>query len=434
MLHSNESEKMQNEQNIKVLGAKVNNLKDVDVEIPRGKLVVITGVSGSGKSSLAFDTLYAEGQRRYVESLSSYARQFMGKMPKPECKAILGLPPAIAIEQKVNTRNPRSTVGTSTEIYDYMRLLFGRVGHTFSPISGEEVRKHTIDDVVRFAMTYPEGSRMAITAPVTLPEGRKFASQLDVYLKAGYSRLMRGGEFIDIDELLTEVRAAGDGADYNPADYQLLVDRLAVSSEADEQSRLRDSVESAFFEGRDRLKLQIWADDGIVAKDFSRVFEADGMTFEVPTDMMFNFNNPVGACPTCEGFGKVMGIDERLVIPNNTLSIYDNAVACWRGDKMSEWKKVFISDSAQFGFPIHKPYLDLSQEEKNLLWHGPTDRQLSQPGIKLTYGDFPSIDRFFRMVDENLYKIQYRVMKARYQGKTVCPACHGSLLKRKRTR
>ncbi|WP_303036780.1 excinuclease ABC subunit UvrA [Duncaniella muris] len=421
---------MQNEQNIKVLGAKVNNLKDVDVEIPRGKLVVITGVSGSGKSSLAFDTLYAEGQRRYVESLSSYARQFMGKMPKPECKAILGLPPAIAIEQKVNTRNPRSTVGTSTEIYDYMRLLFGRVGHTFSPISGEEVRKHTIDDVVRFAMTYPEGSRMAITAPVTLPEDRKFASQLDVYLKAGYSRLMRGGEFIDIDELLTEVRAAGDGADYNPADYQLLVDRLAVSSEADEQSRLRDSVESAFFEGRDRLKLQIWADDGIVAKDFSRVFEADGMTFEVPTDMMFNFNNPVGACPTCEGFGKVMGIDERLVIPNNTLSIYDNAVACWRGDKMSEWKKVFISDSAQFGFPIHKPYLDLSQEEKDLLWHGPTDRQLSQPGIKLTYGDFPSIDRFFRMVDENLYKIQYRVMKARYQGKTVCPACHGSRLKK----
>ena len=241
---------------------------------------------------------------------------------------------------------------------------------------------------------------------------------------------MRGGEFIDIDELLTEVRAAGDGADYNPADYQLLVDRLAVSSEADEQSRLRDSVESAFFEGRDRLKLQIWADDGIVAKDFSRVFEADGMTFEVPTDMMFNFNNPVGACPTCEGFGKVMGIDERLVIPNSTLSIYDNAVACWRGDKMSEWKKVFISDSAQFGFPIHKPYLDLSQEEKDLLWHGPTDRQLSQPGIKLTYGDFPSIDRFFRMVDENLYKIQYRVMKARYQGKTVCPACHGSRLKK----
>ncbi|MDE6174738.1 MAG: excinuclease ABC subunit A, partial [Duncaniella sp.] len=303
---------MQNEQNIKVLGAKVNNLKDVDVEIPRGKLVVITGVSGSGKSSLAFDTLYAEGQRRYVESLSSYARQFMGKMPKPECKAILGLPPAIAIEQKVNTRNPRSTVGTSTEIYDYLRLLFGRVGHTFSPISGEEVKKHTIDDVVGFALTYPEGSRMAITAPVTLPEGRKFASQLDVYLKAGYSRLVSEGDFIEIDELLAQVRN-GKEEDFNPSDYELLVDRLAVSSEADEQSRLRDSVESAFFEGRDRLKIHVWTSDGLVSKEFSRVFEADGMKFEVPTDMMFNFNNPVGACPTCEGFGKVLGIDERLV-------------------------------------------------------------------------------------------------------------------------
>lgn len=420
---------MQNEQNIKVLGAKVNNLKNVDVEIPRGKLVVITGVSGSGKSSLAFDTLYAEGQRRYVESLSSYARQFMGKMPKPECKAILGLPPAIAIEQKVNTRNPRSTVGTSTEIYDYLRLLFGRVGHTFSPVSGEEVKKHTIDDVVSFAMTYPEGSRMAVTAPVTVPEGRKFASQLDVYLKAGYSRLMRQDEFIDIDELLAEVRNSKED-DFDPAAYELLVDRLAVSSDPDELSRLRDSVESAFFEGHDRLKIRIWADECLVTKEFSRAFEADGITFEVPTDMMFNFNNPVGACPTCEGFGKVLGIDERLVVPNNTLSIYDNAVACWRGDKMSEWKRIFIADSAQFGFPIHKPYLDLTQKEKDLLWHGPTAKELSRPGVRLTYGEFPSIDRFFKMVDENLYKIQYRVMKARYQGKTVCPTCHGSRLKK----
>ena len=337
---------MQNEQNIKVLGAKVNNLKNVDVEIPRGKLVVITGVSGSGKSSLAFDTLYAEGQRRYVESLSSYARQFMGKMPKPECKAILGLPPAISIEQKVNTRNPRSTVGTSTEIYDYLRLLFGRIGHTFSPASGEEVKKHTIDDVVSFAMTYPEGSRMAVTAPVTVPEGRKFASQLDVYLKAGYSRLMRQNEFIDIDELLAEVRN-GKEEDFDPAAYDLLVDRPAVSSDPDELSRLRDSVESAFFEGHDRLKIRIWADEGLVTKEFSRAFEADGITFEVPTDMMFNFNNPIGACPTCEGFGKVLGIDERLVIPNNTLSIYDNAVACWRGDKMSEWKRIFFGTFRQ---------------------------------------------------------------------------------------
>lgn len=414
------------EPNITVLGAKVNNLKDVDVEIPRGKLVVITGVSGSGKSSLAFDTLYAEGQRRYVESLSSYARQFMGKMPKPECKAILGLPPAIAIEQKVNTRNPRSTVGTSTEIYDYLRLLFGRVGHTFSPVTGEEVRKHTIEDVVAYVTSFPEGSRTAITSPITLPEGRKFVSQLDVYLKAGYSRLMREGSFIDIEELLTEVRESKTPESYNPDDYKLLVDRLAVSADADEISRLHDSVETAFFEGHDRLTVVVWGEDGPVEKEFSRIFEADGIRFEPPTDMMFNFNNPVGACPTCGGFGKVLGVDERLVVPNNTLSIYDNAVACWRGDKMSEWKRVFIADAAQFNFPIHKPYLDLTREEKDLLWHGPKNLA----GVKMTYGEFPSIDNFFKMLDENQYKIQYRVMKARYQGKTICPECHGSRLKK----
>lgn len=412
------------EQNITVLGAKVNNLRDVDVEIPRGKLVVITGVSGSGKSSLAFDTLYAEGQRRYVESLSSYARQFMGKMPKPECKAILGLPPAIAIEQKVNTRNPRSTVGTSTEIYDYMRLLFGRVGHTFSPISGEEVKKHTIDDVVRFVSSYPEGTRAAITAPIFLPEGRKLSSQLDVYLKAGYSRVItREGQFVEIEELLSQVREKPDN--YSPDDFMLLVDRLSVSTDPDEVSRLNDSVEAAFFEGRDRLKVMLWSEEGLVEKDFSKIFEADGMRFETPTEMMFNFNNPVGACPTCGGFGKVLGVDERLVVPNNTMSIYDNAVACWRGDKMSEWKRAFISDSAQFGFPIHKPYLDLTKEEKDLLWYGPKNDK----DARYMYGEFPSIDNFFKMLDENQYKIQYRVMKARYQGKTVCPECHGSRLK-----
>jgi excinuclease ABC subunit A len=414
------------EQNIIVLGAKVNNLKDVDVEIPRGKLVVITGVSGSGKSSLAFDTLYAEGQRRYVESLSSYARQFMGKMPKPECKAILGLPPAIAIEQKVNTRNPRSTVGTSTEIYDYMRLLFGRVGHTFSPISGEEVKKHTINDVVNYVTSYPEGTRAAIVAPIILPEGRKFASQLDVYLKAGYSRVVKDNEFIDIEDFLPSVRDAGDSDTFNPADYSLLIDRLVISTEADEISRLNDSIEAAFFEGRDSLKTLLWTKDGIIEKEFSKIFEADGIRFETPTDMMFNFNNPVGACPTCGGFGKVLGVDERLVVPNNTLSVYDNAVACWRGDKMSEWKRIFIADSAQFKFPIHKPYLDLTQEERDLLWHGPADMS----GVTTTYGEFPSIDNFFKMLDENQYKIQYRVMKARYQGKTVCPECHGSRLKK----
>ena len=418
----------QQEQNISILGAKVNNLKDVDVEIPRGKLVVITGVSGSGKSSLAFDTLYAEGQRRYVESLSSYARQFMGKMPKPECRAILGLPPAIAIEQKVNTRNPRSTVGTSTEIYDYLRLLFGRIGRTYSPISGDEVKKHTVEDVIAAATSYPEGTRIAIAAPITFPEGRKFQSQLDVYLKAGYSRLLKGSEFVDIEELLNEIKGSKTPESYTPDDYMLLIDRLAVSHEGDELSRLADSAETAFFEGRDKLNLLIWTDEGIKNLEFSKIFEADGIRFDEPTDMSFNFNNPVGACPTCGGFGKILGIDERLVVPNNTLSIYDDAVACWRGDKMSEWKRAFIHSAQQYSFPIHKPYIDLTQEEKDLLWHGPVSER--NRGTKLTPRDFPSIDNFFRMVDENQYKIQYRVMKARYQGKTTCPECHGSRLKK----
>ena len=413
---------------ISVRGAKVNNLKNVDVDIPRGSLVVITGVSGSGKSSLAFDTLYAEGQRRYVESLSSYARQFMGKMPKPECTAILGLPPAIAIEQKVNTRNPRSTVGTSTEIYDYLRLLYGRVGHTFSPVSGQEVRKHTVNDVVAFATSYPEGTRIAVLAPVTLPEGRKFVSQLDVFLKAGYARVMCDGEFLELEEIITQLRDDKYTGSTNPSDYMLVVDRLAVSGEADELSRLADSAETAFFEGRDRLALMVWEPEGgTVTKEFSRIFEADGMHFDEPSDMMFNFNNPVGACPTCGGFGKVLGIDERLVVPNTSLSIYDEAVACWRGEKMSEWRQVFIHDAQQFGFPIHAPYADLTQEQKDLLWHGPTAEQMK--GARLTYPEFPSIDEFFRMVDSNQYKIQYRVMRARYQGKTVCPDCHGSRLR-----
>lgn len=403
------------EQNIVVKGAKVNNLKDITVEIPRNKLVVITGLSGSGKSSLAFDTLYAEGQRRYVESLSAYARQFLGKMPKPECDMILGLPPAIAIEQKVNTRNPRSTVGTSTEIYDYLRLLFGRIGKTFSPVSGEQVKKHTIEDVVNAATSLPEGTRIALAAPIVMPEKRKFRSQLDVYLKAGYSRVIHNNEFVEIEDLLT----LGDALPESSEGYDLLVDRLAVAHEGDELSRLADSVETAFFEGHNELKLMVWDENGITTTIFSKRFEADGITFDEPSDMMFNFNNPVGACETCGGFGKVLGIDERLVVPNPTLSVYDDAVVAWRGDKMSEWKREFIRIASRYDFPIHKPYLDLSDAEHNLLWHGPTGAGR----------EFPSIDNFFKMVEENQYKVQYRVMMARYRGKTLCPVCGGSRLK-----
>ena len=413
------------ESNIIVKNARVNNLKGVDVEIPRGELVVVTGVSGSGKSSLAFDTLYAEGQRRYVESLSSYARQFMGKMPKPECDMILGLPPAIAIEQKVNTRNPRSTVGTSTEIYDYLRLLFGRVGHTFSPVSGAEVRKHTVEDVIAAATSYPEGTRIAVLAPIILPAGRTLDAQLEVFLKAGYPRLIDAqGRFRDTEEVIPEVKA--DPARYSAADFSLVVDRLAVARSGDELSRLADSAETAFFEGRDRLTLVVWGDgEHPDVLEFSKAFEADGMRFEEPSEMMFNYNNPVGACPRCEGFGRVLGIDERLVVPDPSLSVYDDAVAAWRGEKMSEWKRAFIHEARDYGFPIHKPYADLTDDERHLLWHGDLDHTCrSHPGWP-----FPSIDRFFKMVDENQYKIQYRVMRARYTGKTLCPECHGSRLK-----
>lgn len=396
---------------IEIRGARVNNLKNVSLEIPRGKLVVVTGLSGSGKSSLAFDTIYAEGQRRYVESLSAYARQFLGKMRKPECDFIRGLPPAIAIEQKVNTRNPRSTVGTSTEIYDYMRLLFGRVGHTFSPVSGTEVRKHSVTDVVDTARTYPDGTRIAVTAPLRVPEGRDFATHLDILRKVGYSRLFSDGRFVPFEE----VTDAPKPPKVNQG-YELLVDRLAVSSEADELSRLADSVETAFFEGDDEASLIVWTEDGKTRRhDFSKRFEADGIKFMEPSDLLFNFNNPYGACPRCEGFGRCIGIDERLVIPNPALSVYDDAVACWKGEKMSEWKRAFIHTAAQTGFPIHRPYADLTQSEKDLLWHGGAG--------------FEGIDGFFRMLESNQYKIQYRVMLARYRGKTICPDCRGTRLR-----
>ena len=396
------------ERNILVKGARVNNLKNITVEIPRNKLVVITGLSGSGKSSLAFDTLYAEGQRRYVESLSAYARQFLGKMAKPEADFIKGLPPAIAIEQKVNTRNPRSTVGTSTEIYDYMRLLFGRIGKTYSPVSGMQVKKHTPEDVIATAQSYPEGTRIAVIAPVSLPEKRTFSQQLEIYLKEGYSRMVKDGEFIMIEDLLAaDTPATADG-------YDLLVDRLAVEAAGDEASRLADSVETAFFEGHDEMSLLVWSESGLHRHDFSKRFDADGITFREPSELMFNFNNPYGACPKCEGFGKVIGLDPDLVVPDKSLSVYEDAVVCWRGEKMSEWKRELIHIAPHIGFPIHRPYCDLTEKELDLLWHG--------------NGRFRGIDGFFKMVEENQYKIQYRVMLARYRGKTTCPVCHGSRL------
>ncbi|WP_290068096.1 excinuclease ABC subunit UvrA [Muribaculum intestinale] len=400
------------ERNILIQGARVNNLKNVSVEIPRNHLVVITGVSGSGKSSLAFDTLYAEGQRRYVESLSAYARQFLGKMAKPEVDFIRGLPPAIAIEQKVNTRNPRSTVGTSTEIYDYMRLLFGRVGRTYSPVSGEQVRKHTVSDVLAVAGSYPEGTRVAVAAPIVLPEGRALRQQFEILMKGGYSRLVTvpDGHFLEIEEML-----AGDSLPGASDGLMLLIDRLAVAGDGDELSRLAESAETAFFEGRDEMVLLVWTDEGLKEHRFSKRFEADGITFREPSELMFNFNNPYGACPVCEGFGKTVGIDPALVVPDTSLSVYDDAVVCWRGEKMSECKRDLIRLAPQLGFPIHKPYCELTPDELDILWHG--------------RGKFYGIDGFFKWVDENQYKIQYRVMKARYRGKTVCPECHGSRLK-----
>ena len=336
---------------IEAHNVRVNNLKGVDVTLPRDKFIVITGLSGSGKSSLAFDTLYAEGQRRYVESLSAYARQFMGKMHKPEADWIKGLPPAIAIEQKVNTRNPRSTVGTATEIYDYMRLLFARIGRIYSPISGKEVKKHTLEDVYAYLNALPGGSRIAILAPITLPPKRRVSTQLQLFVDAGYWRLYSDGAFIDINELLTDESRQPESFD----GYMLVIDRSRIDHEdKDEMSRLYESVEAAMYEGGGIMKIAVWNADGTVAtEEFSNLLTADGMTFEEPTELMFNFNNPYGACPRCEGFGKVIGIDEKLVIPNQALSVYDDAVSCWKGEKMGEWKKAFIRGASRHDFPIH---------------------------------------------------------------------------------
>lgn len=408
-MHILRQNKMTNNNSIYIKGARVNNLKNIDVEIPRDKLVVITGLSGSGKSSLAFDTLYAEGQRRYVESLSAYARQFLGRMSKPECDFIKGIPPAIAIEQKVNTRNPRSTVGTSTEIYEYLRLLYARIGKTISPVSGTEVKKHQVSDIVKDVFECPEGTRFAIFAPVILTENRNIKEQLGVLQKEGYTRLFVNDTVYRINEVLADENL------FTSSEIEILIDRLVVSSDKTLKSRVADSVETAFFEGHDVCRVRFYMPDDVVVKDYSKRFEADGMIFEEPTDLMFSFNNPIGACPTCEGFGKILGIDENLVIPDKSLSVYQGAVMCWKGEVMSEWLKDFIVKSDKFNFPIHRPYYDLTQKEKDLLWHG-------AEGLN-------GIDDFFKYVGENLYKIQYRVMQARYRGKTICPTCKGSRLR-----
>ena len=416
---------------IEIKGARVNNLKNISVKIPRNKLVVVAGVSGSGKSSLAFDTLYAEGQRRYVESLSSYARQFLGRMNKPDCDFIKGIPPAIAIEQKVISRNPRSTVGTTTEIYEYLRLLYARIGRTYSPISGREVKKHSTEDLIRCAQQFQKGTRFVVMSPIHPVQGRTMMQQLQLYVQNGYSRMALNGNIIRIDDWLAE--HATDDLLTNDAPsgltLYLVIDRLSVDDAKDAISRLTDSAETAFYEGRGECRLMFLPSN--ISYDFSMRFEADGQTFEEPSDQMFSFNSPVGACPECQGFGKIIGIDEHLVIPNTTLSVYDGCVVCWHGEKMKMWKDEFCRRAALkencgpdgTAFPIFEPYYNLTQKQKEQLWHGlPSDKRLPKE-------ERVSIDAFFQMVKENQYKIQYRVMLARYRGKTTCPKCHGTRLK-----
>lgn len=406
---------------IEIKGARVNNLKNVSLNIPRNKFITITGVSGSGKSSLAFDTLYAEGQRRYVESLSAYARQFLGRMSKPECDFIKGLPPAIAIEQKVISRNPRSTVGTSTEIYEYMRLLFARIGHTYSPISGEEVKRHTPEDVIHCIMGFSKGTKFMMLSPLHVVEGRTLKKQLEMYMQEGYSRLYKGGEVLRIEDLLNEDNIS----DTDASSLFLIIARMSVDDSKDAISRMTDSAETAFYEGDGLLKLVFLP--GNITYEFSTRFEADGIKFEEPNDNMFSFNSPLGACSTCEGFGNIIGIDEKLVIPNSSLSVYDGCVQCWHGDKMGNWRSEFIRRAATDNFPIFEPYYKLDRKYKDMLWHGlPSEKTLD-------IHDKVCIDAFFQMVKENQYKIQYRVMMSRYRGKTVCPDCHGTRLRKEAT-
>lgn len=397
------------ETHILIKGAKVHNLKNISLAIPRNRFVVITGLSGSGKSSLAFDTLYAEGQRRYVESLSAYARQFMGRMSKPEVEYIKGIAPAIAIEQKVNTRNPRSTVGTSTEIYEYVKLLFARIGKTYSPVSGNLVRRDTVTDVCDYLISLPENSRATVMCRLLLKHNRSLQTQLSILLQQGFSRIKYNGTFERIEEVIRQ------GADEHK-NYFLVVDRVTIRpDDEDLMQRLADSVQTAFYEGDGECVCEIENDDTIRQEVFSNRFEADGISFEEPTSNLFSFNNPYGACKSCEGFGSIIGIDEDLVIPNKSLSVYEDAIACWRGEKLSEWKDELVNNAYRFNFPVHKPWYDLTEEQRQLVWDGNKY--------------FGGINAFFKFVEEQTYKIQYRVIQSRYRGKTVCPECRGTRLR-----
>ncbi len=397
--------KVNPKQNILIKGAKLHNLKNIDVVIPRNKLVVITGLSGSGKSSLAFDTLYAEGQRRYVESLSSYARQFLGRLNKPKVDYIKGIAPAIAIEQKVNSTNPRSTVGTSTEIYDYLKLLFARIGKTYSPVSGDEVKKDTVTDVINYVKSFPEGEKMLLLSPIHLENGRILKEKLNVLLQQGYSRIKVNGDVVRIDETtLDKLRAE---------EVSLVVDRIVTKDDKDFLNRLADATQAAFFEGKGEIYLQSLSDNKL--RHFSNKFELDGITFLEPNVHLFSFNNPYGACPKCEGYGDVIGIDEDLVIPNTALSVYENAIFPWRGESMSWYRDQLVNNSHKFNFPIHKPYFELSQDQKDLIWNGNSH--------------FEGLNTFFEFLESKAYKIQNRVMLSRYRGKTKCTLCKGKRLR-----
>lgn len=395
---------------ITIKGARVHNLRNIDVVLPRNKFTVITGLSGSGKSSLAFDTLYADGQRRYVESLSAYARQFLGRMSKPEVDYITGVSPAIAIEQKVNTRNPRSTVGTSTEIYEYLKLLFARIGKTYSPVSGQIVKRHTVTDVTDYLLGLPVDTRVMIIAPVIFKEKRKASDFLSIMLQQGFSRIVYNNQVYKINDLDEEAIAALG----KKKKADVLIDRVIIDETQETRSRIADSVQTAFYEGNGQCYILNASDN--ITRDFSNRFEQDGITFEEPSVNLFTFNNPYGACKTCEGFGSIIGIDEDLVIPNKGLSIYEDAIACWKGEKMSEWKNKLIMQAYKFDFPVHKPYYQLSEEHKKLLWTG--------------NAYFQGLSDFFKHLEDQAYKIQYRVMLSRYRGKTVCPDCRGTRLRK----